>query len=191
MRALKAQDWGAGALLNQQDKARVQGTVLAARADEITDPGQPIVTVRRAVPLDWTDYNGHMNEARYLHAFCDATDRFMELIGCDADYISSGGSYFTAETHIRHLQEVHAGARIEVRTRVLGGAGKKMHLWHEMYKGDELLATGEHMLIHVSLENRRPSVPGPGVAAALTRIAEAQATLEMPNGAGRFVGAPR
>ncbi len=191
MRALKAQDWGAGALLNEQDKARVQGTVLAARADEITDPGQPIVTARRAVPLDWTDYNGHMNESRYLQAFCDATDRFMELIGCDASYISSGGSYFTAETHIRHLQEVHAGARIEVRTRVLGGAGKKMHLWHEMYKGDELLATGEHMLIHVSLETRRPSVPGPLVEAALTRIAEAQAKLAIPEGAGRFVGAPR
>ena len=33
-------------------------------------------TLRRAVPLDWTDYNGHMNEARYLQAFGDATDRF-------------------------------------------------------------------------------------------------------------------
>jgi carnitine 3-dehydrogenase / betainyl-CoA thioesterase len=191
MRALKAQDWGAGALLNQQDKALAQGSVLAARADEIADPGQPIVTVRRAVPLDWTDYNGHMNEARYLHAFCDATDRFMELIGCDADYIASGGSYFTAETHIRHLQEVHAGTRIEVRTRVLAGTGKKMHLWHEMYKGTELLATGEHMLIHVSLETRRPSVPGPEVEMALTRIADAQAGLPLPEGAGRFVGAAR
>jgi carnitine 3-dehydrogenase / betainyl-CoA thioesterase len=191
LRALKAQDWGAGALLNAQDEARAKGTVLAARAGDIEDPGQPIVTLRRAVPLDWTDYNGHMNEARYLQAFCDASDRFMELIGCDADYIASGGSYFTAETHIRHLQEVHAGARIQVRTRVLQGQGKKMHLWHEMYQGADLLATGEHMLIHVSLESRRPSVPGPVVEAALTRIAQAQAGLAMPEGAGRFVGEPR
>ena len=191
MRALKAQDWGSGALLNQQDTALMKGTVLAARADQIDDLGQPIVTVRRAVPLDWTDYNGHMNEARYLHAFCDATDRFMQLIGCDAEYIAGAGSYFTAETHIRHLQEVHAGARIEVRTRVLAGQGKKMHLWHEMFAGDDLLATGEHMLIHVNLKTRRPSVPGAAVEAALMRIAEAQAGMGLPQGAGRFVGAPR
>ncbi len=191
MRALKTQDWGAGALLNAQDQARAHGTVLAARAGDIADPGQPIVTVQRAVPLDWTDYNGHMNEVRYLQAFCDASDRFMELIGCDGAYIASGGSYFTAETHIRHLSETRAGTRIEVRTRVLAGQGKKLHLWHEMYAGAQLLATGEHMLIHVSLETRRPSVPGAEVAAALGRIAEAQAGLDLPEGAGRFVGAPR
>ena len=80
-----------------------------------------MLTVRRTVPLDWTDYNGHMTEARYLHAFGDATDRFMEIIGCDAAYIASGGSYFTAETHIRHLDEAHAGAVIEVTTQVTGG----------------------------------------------------------------------
>jgi carnitine 3-dehydrogenase len=191
MRALKAQDSGAGALLNAHDATQVAGTVLAARVDQIDDLAQPIVTVRRAVPLDWTDYNGHMNEARYLHAFCDATDRFMEVIGCDADYISSGGSYFTAETHIRHLNEVHAGARIEIRTQVLMGEGKKMHLWHEMFEGGTLLATGEHMLIHVSLESRRPSVPREAVEAALTRITEAHVALGLPDGAGRFVGAPR
>lgn len=191
MRALKAQDWGAGALLKAQDSARVAGTVLAARAEQIDDLSQPIATVRRAIPLDWTDYNGHMNEARYLHAFCDASDRFMEMIGCDADYISSGGSYFTAETHIRHLNEVHAGARIEIRTRLLLGEGRKMHLWHEMYTGDLLLATGEHMLIHVSLETRRPSVPGPRILANMARMTKAQSALARPDGAGRFVGAPR
>jgi len=100
MRALKAQDWGAGAHLNQHDLALRQGEV---------DTAKPIITVERAVPLDWVDYNGHMNEARYLQAFGDATDRFMELVGCDSDYIESGGSYFTAETHIRYLDEVHAG----------------------------------------------------------------------------------
>ena len=112
-----------------------------------------------------------MNEARYLQAFCDATDRFMELVGCDADYIARGGSYFTAETHIRHVDEVHAGARIEVRTQVLMGEGKKLHLFHEMYEGERLLATGEHMLIHVSLETRRASEPGATVAGPLAKLA--------------------
>jgi len=131
MRALKAQDWGAGALLNAQDARLDASGGMVRTMGGLADIEHPIETVRRAVPLDWTDYNGHMNEARYLQAFCDATDRFMEIIGCDADYIASGGSYFTAETHIRHLAEVHAGTRIAVTTRVMMGAGKKLHLWHE------------------------------------------------------------
>jgi carnitine 3-dehydrogenase len=150
-----------------------------------------VLTARRTVPLDWTDYNGHMTESRYLHAFADATDRFMEIIGCDAAYIASGGSYFTAETHIRHLDEVHAGAVIEIRTRVIAGAGKKMHLFHEMTEGDRLLATGEHFLLHVSLETRKPSVPGPAIEAALLRFAEGHGALTRPDGLGRAIGAPR
>ena len=191
LRALKTQNWGAGALLKSQDKLLRAGTALGQRASDIEDPALPVLTAHRAVPLDWTDYNGHMNEAKYLEAFAEATDRFMELIGCDAAYIASGGSYFTAETHIRHLDEAHAGAVIRIMTRVLMGGGKKMHLWHEMYEGDRLLATGEHFLLHVSLDTRKPSNPSPEIDAALRRFAEAQAGLPRPKGAERAVGTPR
>ena len=190
LRGLKAQDWGAGALLNADDARRSATDGLPDSLDAC-DLSRPILTGARAVPLDWTDYNGHMNEARYLQAFGDATDRFMALVGCDADYIASGGSYFTAETHIRHVDEVRAGARIEVRTQVLLGEGKKMHLFHTMTEGDRLLATGEHMLIHVSLETRRASPPGPRVAEALGRVAAAHAALPRPEGAGAAVGVRR
>jgi len=182
LRGLKAQDWGAGKLLNAQD-LRVEGEVGLP-----VDLSKPIVTVARAIPLDWTDYNGHMNEAKYLQAFGDATDRMMLLVGCDAAYIATGGSYFTAETHIRHLDEVHAGAVIRVETQVLAGAGKKMHLFHRMFEADRELATGEHMLIHVSLETRRASEPAPQLAATLAKVAEAHAAIPLPDGAGKAVG---
>jgi len=182
MRALKAQDWGAGKLLRAQDDA-------LGRAE--LDITRPIVTVDRAVPLDWTDYNGHMNEARYLHAFGDATDRFMEIVGVDAECIAAGMSCFTAETHIRHLGEVHAGARIRVTTQLLEGRGKRMHLWHEMRVGEALVATGEHMVLHVDLATRRASEPTPQVAARVAEIAAAHAGLPKPEGAGRAVGQPR
>ncbi len=188
MRALKMQKWGAGEVLNAQERALRAGTVLAARADDLEDVSQPILTIRRTVPLDWTDYNGHMNEAKYLQAFGDATDRMMELIGCDAEYIATGGSYFTAETHIRHIDEVLAGALIEVRTQVLQGQGKKMHLWHEMREGDRLIATGEHFLLHVSLDTRRPSEPSAAIVDALETISAAHANLPKPDGVGRYVG---
>jgi len=185
LRGLKAQDYGAGKLLNAQD---VRVNNLPQALDDIADLAAPVVTVKRAVPLDWTDYNGHMNEARYLQAFGDATDKLMALVGCDADYIASGGSYFTAETHIRHVDEVKAGTRIRVETQVLLGEGKKLHLFHRMLDDDRLLATGEHMLIHVSLETRKASEPDVRVAVPLARIAEAHAQLPVPEGAGAAVG---
>ncbi len=182
LRGLKSQDWGAGKLLNAQDR-RIEGAVTLP-----DDLSKPIVTVNRPVPLDWTDYNGHMNEARYLQAFGDATDRMMLLVGCDPEYIATGGSFFTAETHIRHLDEVRAGAVIRIETQVLAGAGKKMHLFHRMFAGDRELATGEHMLIHVSLATRKASEPAPALAATLARVAAAHAALPKPDGAGKAVG---
>jgi len=179
LRALKVTNEGAGAVLNAADKA------LRRDPDDLTGP---IPTVTRAVPLDWTDYNGHMNEARYLQAFGDATDRFMEIIGCDAAYIATGGSYFTAETHIRHIDEAHAGTRIRIDTICLQGEGKKLHLFHQMYDEVRLLATGEHFLLHVSLETRKPSPPGAEVARKLSKIASDHASLPRPDGIGRAVG---
>ncbi|MGR3571978.1 carnitine 3-dehydrogenase [Brevirhabdus sp.] len=179
LRALKARDWGAGALLNAHDRARAPGE---------GDIARPLRTVARAVPLDWTDYNGHMNEARYLQVFGDATDRFMEIIGCDADYIAGGQSFFTAETHIRHLAEARAGARIHVDTRCLSGGGKKMHLFHQLFAGENLLATGEHMLIHVSLDTRRATAISDALAGKLDRIVRAHARLPHPEGVGAAVG---
>ncbi len=182
MRALKAQGWGAGKVLSAHDQ-RLQPD--AAKIDY----AQPVRTLDRVVPVDWTDYNGHMNEARYLEAFSKATDRFMELMGCDQDYIASGGSYFTAETHIRHLDEVNAGAHIHIETLCLSGAGKKMHVFNSLYHSDgRLLATGEQMLIHVSLETRRASAPSPEIAARLAKVEMHHAKLPRPDGIGRGIG---
>jgi carnitine 3-dehydrogenase len=186
MRGLKSQNWGAGALLNKHDAA------MQAAQGKIIDFSKPVRTQSRAVPLDWTDYNGHMNEARYLQVFSEGTDRFMVIIGCDADYIATGGSYFTAETHIRHLDEVNAGTRVHVETLCLSGEGKKMQLFHSLYHEDgRLLATSEHMLIHVSLKTRRPSPPAKPVADKLAMIAANHAKIPLPDGIGRYVGAPR
>ena len=149
------------------------------------------LTLQRSIPAEWADYNGHMNEARYLEAFSAAMDRFMEMIGCDAKYIASGGSYFTAETHICHLDEAQVGAEIKVRSQCLLGQGKKLHLFQRMWHGDRLLATGEHMLIHVSLQTRRASEPASHIAKRLGEIAKEHAELPWPKQAGRAIGQNR
>ena len=101
--------------------------------------------------------------------------------------IAQGHSIFSVETHIRHLAEVNIGDRITVTTRVIKGGGSKLHIWHEMYCGDTLAATGEQLLLHVDLATRRSGPPRADVADYLIRAATAHAALPLPDGMGRAV----
>lgn len=187
--ALKANDWGAGQVLAAYEKKLFDAGAKPAAKPDLS---KPIRTTERRIPPDWTDYNNHMNEARYLQCFGDATDAFMRLIGCDADYIANGGSYFTAETHIRHLAEVKVNEPVYTLTQAIEGKGKRMRLFHSLHHASgTLLATGEHMLIHVSLKTRSASDPGPAVARKLAAIVAKHAKLPKPEGLGRAVGQPR
>ncbi len=180
IRALKKNNWGAGETMNQHDQRM---------RSEPADLSQLVQTSHRQVPQSWTDYNGHMNETHYLEVFSVATDEFMQFIGAGPDYIASGLSYFTVETHIRHLDEVKAGEQIKVMTQVLDGAGKKLHLFHRLETEDgRVAATGEHMLIHVSLETRAACPPDESVGKTLRDIASAHVSLGKPDGSGRAIG---
>jgi acyl-CoA thioesterase FadM len=97
-----------------------------------TGPDGLPVTLEMQVPTSFVDYNGHMNEAPYLEVGARASDRLMEMIGADAEYIAVRLSYFTAENHIRYLAEIDIGDRITVTTQALGGDGRKLHLLHRL-----------------------------------------------------------
>lgn len=163
LRALKGESSGAGQVLAAHD----------ATLPMPMDAGVPLVTVRRVVPSDWTDYNGHMNESRYGQVFSDAADAVMMHVGAGPAYIASGLSYFTVETTIKYLIETHAGEAIRVDTRVLIGAGKKLKLAHSMIRTDDdaVLATCEQFLIHVSLDTRASCLPAASVQAAVEALA--------------------
>ena len=187
--ALKANDWGAGRILAAHEQRLYDA---GAGQEAAPDLARPIRTMARPVPPDWTDYNNHMNESRYLQCFSDATDAFMRMIGVDADYLASGGSFFTVESHIRHLGEARVGDPLTVDSQVIAARGKTMHLFHWLRHADgRVLATGEQMLVHVSLETRAASTPAPHVAEALARIAAAHAALPAPEGLGRAIGQRR
>ncbi|EYD70939.1 carnitine 3-dehydrogenase [Limimaricola hongkongensis] len=186
LRGLKTRDWGAGRLLNATDR-RIDGAPKGLDALSLTGP---LPTGARAVPLDWSDINGHMTEHRYLQAFGDATDRFLGLVGCDAEYIACGHSYFTAETHIRHLAEIRAGALIEIDTQLLLAEGRRMQVFHRMWESSRLVATAEHMLVHVDLGSRRAVAPPADLKERLDKVAAAHAHLPRPEGAGAAVGRP-
>ena len=171
MRGLKTQNWGAGELLNQMDK-----TLLHTWPEP--DFGQMIRTVDRVIPADWTDYNGHMNEARYGQVFSDAADVFMQLVGADETYIKDGFSFFTVDTHLRYIEECHAGDRVKVDTKVLLCEGKKVQLYHEMTHADgRLLCSGEQFMLHVDLSARKSCPPRADLAAKLALVSEQQKVL--------------
>lgn len=168
LRALKARDVAAGATLNAHDNT------LRPSAPNLLEPFQ---TLHRSVPIDWTDYNGHMNESRYGQVFSDAADEVMRLVGADEDYIAAGLSFFTAEITIGFRQEALAGDMFRVTTTVLMFEGKKLRLQHDMHHRDgRLLATGTQFVLHVDLKTRRSCPPRPDIALRLTKIAAAHAT---------------
>jgi carnitine 3-dehydrogenase len=129
-----------------------------------------------------------MNEARYLDCFCSATDEFMKLIGCDENYVKNGGSYFSVETHIRHLAETKIGESISIETQLISGNAKKLHLFHTMRNNKNVItATGEHMLIHVSLKTRAASEPELNIVDKINAIFKHHCLLSKPEGMGKSI----
>lgn len=178
IRALKKSGSGAGGLINTHEAS-------------FPDPKSADlpVTVSRQVPQSWADYNGHMNETNYLEAASQATDRFMQIIGCDAAYIAAGGSYFTVESHIRYLAEMNVGEPLTITTQVVQGFGKKLHLFHRIMSANgNVTATVETLLLHMDLKARRSSLPSVEVAASLAGFVATHAKLPLPEGVGRSVG---
>ena len=187
LKVLKDNQWGAGNSLKEFD-ASLSGSINKLEFSEL-NLSNPILTYVTKVPKEWADYNGHMTEARYLECFSEATTEMMSIIGADEEYILNIGSYFTVETHIRHLDEVQIGESIKAKTQVIFGENKKLHLFHWLNHEDgKLLATAEHMLIHVDLKTRGASMPNDLVLKRMGLVYEAHKKLPRPEGISRAVG---
>ena len=105
----------------------------------------------RRVPASWVDYNGHVHESRYLQAFSDATDALLGRLGLDP----AVGSYFTVETHLRHLLPLHAGDAFHVTTEVAGVDEKRLRLSHTLHRDSDVVATADQTLVHVDVASGR------------------------------------
>ena len=185
LRTLKSHDWAAGAFLNKVEADRAAADS-APKPDGLT--GKLALHQGRVMP-EWIDYNGHMTEFRYGQVFSDATDEVIKAGGMDKAYLERGYSFYTVETHIRFLGEMSLGDNFTTQSQILSFDGKKLHLCHEMMNdAGTIVATGEHMLLHVDT-NKGASAPAVSpVAEALSALAEAQASLAAPDYSGRAVG---
>ncbi len=187
IQALKANDYGAGAVLAQHERG-----LWGARPHQPTPPdgaAGPLRLFSGRVEPGWIDYNGHMNESRYLQVFSQASDALLGLIGADPDYVANGHSYYTVETHMQHLRELRRDASFHVTVQVLGADAKRLHIWQTLYRSadDVPAATCEQMLVHVDTRSGRASAALPDVRSRLDELVAAHAGLPRPSDAGRAI----
>lgn len=167
MRALRGRGSAAGKLIAEHE-ASIPSTGLAADLAAV-----PAVTARRVIPVDWTDYNGHMNESRYGQIWSDATDELLRLFGAGPDTVDAGSSFFTVQSNTAYRAEAMAGDRVRCETRVEEVKGKKLRVTHRLIReGDEVwLADGDQILLHVDMASRRSTPPPPEMAVRMEEMA--------------------
>jgi carnitine 3-dehydrogenase len=182
--------WGAGKLLRE-----FEATLWADGGNRTTlhDAARPLRLVETKVSPAWVDYNGHMTEHRYLQVFGDTSDALLRLIGVDLAYVEAGHSYYTVETHIRHLGEARLGQAIHSTCQILSADEKRLQVFHTLFLTDtgETIATAEQMLLHVNSKAGRALAAPPDVLAKVNAIAAAHSGLPVPEGVGRSVGQRR
>ena len=79
---------------------------------------------------------------------------------------------------------------------LVGYDAKRLHVFTSMYRRDDagsrtLVATAEHMLLHVDTVEAHASPAGDDVLGRLAEIARAHAGIPRPEQVGRYVGQRR
>ncbi|MDQ6730867.1 MAG: carnitine 3-dehydrogenase, partial [Actinomycetota bacterium] len=177
LHGLRTQDAGAGATLSEWERT-LRSDVEPAGADT---GDAPLRLITREVPAAWIDYNEHVHESRYLQLFGDATDALLTRLGIGPDaVVQAGASFHTVETRLTHLRPLLAGDRVTVSTQVLGADHKRLHLLHEIARGDEPAARAEQMLLHVDTTSGRAAAMAVPLQVRVKALADAHAHLPRP-----------
>ena len=190
MQGLRSSHFGAGHVLDRYERQLFERSTTAAHAYDITGP---IRMHEVRVPPDWVDYNGHMNDSRYMQLSSETGDRFLRHIGMDAAYLESGRSFFTVESHVNYIAQAKAGDHLYVTVQLLSHDAKRLRLFTAMHRidDDSLVATAEHMMLHVDTTLDKASPADPAILAVLDEIAAHHSSLVAPAQAGRHIGQGR
>ena len=107
---------------------------------------------------EWTDYNGHLNVAFYVHVFDIAADIML-------DSFKMGGfsakedkkTTFVAEMYTAYKQEVRLGQEVETHLTYVEHDKKRIQYRLSMFHKEEkyLAATNEVLSLYVDLNQRK------------------------------------
>ena len=107
---------------------------------------------------DWTDYNGHLNVAFYVHIFDIAADVMLDNFKMGGESAKKDKkTTFVAEMYTAYKQEVRLGEEVETHLTYVDHDKKRIHYRLSMYHKEKkyLAATNEVLSLYVDLEKRK------------------------------------
>ena len=110
------------------------------------------------IKKEWTDYNGHMNVAYYIHIFDIAADIMLDNFKMAGDSAKKNKkSTFVVETHTTYNKEVKLGDEVEVKLTYLDHDKKRIHYKVSMFNKEKkyLAATTEVLSLYIDLNQRK------------------------------------
>jgi acyl-CoA thioester hydrolase len=147
-----------------------------------------VISTAEVLP-SWLDYNGHMNVTYFLAAFELGIDAYKAVVGLTLDYIErQERSTVALEAHITYQREASLGEQLRIETRIIDFDSKRAHVYQELYRDTDLLATQETMAISFDLASRRSAPFEAWIAANYRKLMEAQSALPRPDWVGRSIG---
>jgi acyl-CoA thioester hydrolase len=111
-----------------------------------------LLTYRGAVYPAHCDHIGHMNVATYVSKFDEASWSLFCALGLTPSYLRADRFGMAAvQQSIAYRQELFAGDVVEVRSRVLDIADKRIRFEHVMYNAErgEVAASTEITAVHL------------------------------------------
>ena len=126
--------------------------------------------LRKDIPPEYEDYNGHMNIQYYYSIYDEAGMPFLEQFGLTSDYFSvERKGIFDLEHHLYYLAEVHVGDTVAVHSRLVARTAKRIHgIWFLVNETrGQLSNTFEFVSSHADLKARRTSPFGEDFATKL------------------------
>ena len=107
---------------------------------------------------EWTDYNGHLNVAFYVHIFDIAADVMLDNFKMGSESAKKDKkTTFVAEMHTIYKQEVRLGEEVETHLTYVDHDKKRIHYRLSMFHKEKkyLAATNEVLSLYVDLEKRK------------------------------------
>ena len=107
---------------------------------------------------EWTDYNGHLNVAFYVHIFDIAADVMLDNFKMGGESAKKDKkTTFVAEMHTIYKQEVRLGEEVETHLTYVDHDKKRIHYRLSMFHKEKkyLAATNEVLSLYVDLNQRK------------------------------------